>query len=354
MSTRLQPLRWRDPVVTILDQRVLPERIAYIDCARMEEVREAIVTLAVRGAPLIGVAAAYAMVLAWREVSSQALSPDDLLAKYEVQARHLAAARPTAVNLSWAVEKMYRAATKTIMREGEANRVEAVLIATAGQIEAEDVTLNDRIGAAGAELFSEKVTILTHCNAGALATAGIGTALGVIRKLHDNGLLRHVFIDETRPLLQGARLTATELCAEHIPCTLICDNMAATVMESGQIDAVIVGADRICANGDTANKIGTYGLAILAAYHHVPFYIAAPFSTFDFSLAQGKDIVIEERDGDEVRYWQEYRTAPTDVNVYNPAFDVTPAALITGIITDRGVLTSPLAASIARFKEEVE
>ena len=352
MTSRLQPLVWNDPILTLLDQRALPAEVKQIDCTCMEDVREAIATLAVRGAPLIGVAAAYAMVLAWREVADRKAT-EDLPNQWKTKADNLTAARPTAVNLAWAVRQMYETALTALSQGADTEAVDAKLVAQARRIEREDVMLNERIGANGAELFSRPVGILTHCNAGALATAGIGTALGVVRKLHAARRLRHVFMDETRPLLQGARLTATELRAERIPCTLICDNMAADVLRSGKVDAVIVGADRICANGDTANKIGTYGLAIPAAYHHIPFYIAAPFSTFDFTLANGEDIIIEQRGDDEVRYCGTSQIAPTDVAVYNPAFDVTPADLITGIITERGVLKAPFIDSIARFQKEV-
>lgn len=352
MMQRMDPLVWNDPILTLLDQRALPAEVKHIACTCMEDVREAIVTLAVRGAPLIGVAAAYAMVLAWREVCTESAA-DDRQTRWERKARHLTTARPTAVNLGWAVRQMNETAMSALAQGADDDAVDAELRHRAQQIEREDVILNDRIGENGARIFSRSVSILTHCNAGALATAGIGTALGIIRKLQAAGRLRHVFMDETRPLLQGARLTATELCAERIPCTLICDNMAAAVLRSGKVDAVIVGADRICANGDTANKIGTYGLAVLAAYHDVPLYIASPFSTFDFTLHCGDEIVIEERGGDEVRYCGRSQVAPAEVAVYNPAFDVTPASLITGIITERGVLRPPFSDSIARFQKEV-
>lgn len=353
MTSQLHPLKWNDPLITLLDQRLLPGKVEYFDCASTEDIRGAILTLAVRGAPLIGIAAAYGMVLAWRESCIDTDIKNQWLLILEKKARHLVSVRPTAINLSWAVDRMYQKAQTGIKNKLSAEEIDSLLVAEAKQIEAEDIILNDRIGTFGAELFTNPVSILTHCNAGALATAGIGTALGVIRKLHAKGDLRHVFIDETRPLLQGARLTATELQEENIPCTLICDNMAATVLRDKNVDAIIVGADRICINGDTANKIGTYGLAVLAAYHQVPLYVAAPFSTFDFSLQSGAEIEIEERNGDEVRYWASYQTAPADVDVYNPAFDVTPASLIAGIITEKGVLAPPFTSSIAQFRKEI-
>ena len=229
------------------------------------------------------------------------------------------------------------------------------LLAKARDIEAEDIHTCRAIGENGADLFQGRkgLRILTHCNTGALATAGIGTAFGVLSVLHERGAIECVYADETRPLLQGSRLTATELMEGHIPCCLISDTMSASVMRDKKIDAIIVGADRIAANGDTANKIGTYGLAVMAAYHHIPFYIAAPFSTFDFSIASGKEIVIEERDPDEVRKFAGVYSAPKDVPVYNPAFDVTPSSLIAGIITEKGVLKAPYEAAIARYKKEL-
>lgn len=348
MTAPLRSLAWEGDALRLLDQTKLPETLSWLRCTTSDEVADAIRILAVRGAPAIGVAAAYACVLACRE--AQKAGGEDLPEKFHGLCRRLEAARPTAVNLSWAVRQM-----ESVFDASAPEEAEARLLARAQAIEAEDVETCRRIGENGAALFAGRtdLSILTHCNTGALATAGIGTAFGVIATLAARGQLRCAWADETRPLLQGARLTATELVEDQIPCRLIADTMAASVLRDKRIDAVIVGADRIAANGDTANKIGTYGLAVLAAYHHIPFYIAAPFSTFDFSIASGEDIVIEERDADEVRRFGGVYTAPRTVPVYNPAFDVTPAALITGIITERGVLAAPFADSIAQYERSL-
>lgn len=330
MNKILQSLSWNGEVLRLLDQTKLPADIQYIECTDYRQVVDAIRILAVRGAPAIGVAAAYAVVLAWRNTGEENmfLSACDILRN----------ARPTAVNLSWAVDHMllaYQGAP-----EGE---TEKVLLAAAKKIEDSDAETCRMIGSYGADLFSGKtgLHILTHCNTGALATAGIGTALGIILTLHERKQIGCVYVDETRPLLQGARLTASELMAAKVPCRLITDNMAASVMKEKQIDAVLVGADRIAANGDTANKIGTYGLAVMAFYHGIPFYVAAPCSTFDSTLTSGADIQIEERNADEVRKIGELYTAPPEVPVYNPAFDVTPGSLVSGIITEKGIIYPP-------------
>ena len=269
----LRSLAWEGESLRLLDQTKLPTEITYLNCRDYREVADAIRILAVRGAPAIGVAAAYAVLLAYREC----LLSSDISAAFHQACQEISAARPTAVNL----------------------------------------------------------------------------AFGVLSVLHERGAIECVYADETRPLLQGSRLTATELMEGHIPCCLISDTMSASVMRDKKIDAIIVGADRIAANGDTANKIGTYGLAVMAAYHHIPFYIAAPFSTFDFSIASGKEIVIEERDPDEVRQFAGVYSAPKDVPVYNPAFDVTPSSLIAGIITEKGVLKAPYEAAIEKYKKEL-
>ena len=342
----LKSLAWEGESLRLLDQTKLPSEITYLSCTDYREVADAIRILAVRGAPAIGVAAAYAVLLAYREC----LSAPDVSTAFHYACEEISAARPTAVNLSWAVSEMEKVFARYPAKEaGDA------LLSRAKEIEAEDIHTCRSIGENGADLFRGRkgLRILTHCNTGALATAGIGTAFGVLSVLHERGEIECVYADETRPLLQGSRLTATELMEGHIPCCLISDTMSASVMHDKKIDAVIVGADRIAANGDTANKIGTYGLAVMAAYHHIPFYIAAPFSTFDFSISSGKEIVIEERNPDEVRKFAGVYTAPKDVPVYNPAFDVTPSSLIAGIITEKGVLKAPYEEAIARYKKEL-
>jgi methylthioribose-1-phosphate isomerase len=293
--------------------------------------------LVVRGAPAIGVAAAYGVVLAAR--GSHAKTFDALLADLETAIKGLAATRPTAVNLFWALERMRRTALALAGQPPDAVRTR--LLTEAEAIRTEDIAANRAMGAHGAELVPDGARILTHCNAGALATAGYGTALGVIRAAHERGKVALVWVDETRPVMQGSRLTAWEMVQEGIPHRLIPDVAAGSVMARGEVDLVVTGADRITANGDTANKIGTYAVAVLALYHKVPFYVAAPFSTIDPSLASGREIPIEERDGSEVRRMGTQQTAPDASPVYNPAFDVTPAELITAIITERGVFRPP-------------
>jgi len=309
----VQALRWTGDALEVLDQRLLPEKIVYLKCRTAAEVAAAIRDMAVRGAPAIGCAAAFGIALEPKESSY------DILAK----------SRPTAVNLVWALERMRRAADK---------RAEAEAIFS------EDLAVNLEIGAHGAKLIPQGARILTYCNTGALATAGHGTALGVIRSARDKGV--SVIACETRPYLQGARLTAWECMQEGIPCTLITDNMAGHLMSRKEIDLVIVGADRIAANGDTANKIGTYTLAVLARRHGLPFYVAAPLSTFDRNIADGSLIPIEERPAEEVTGYRGQRWAPEGVAVRNPAFDVTPAELITAIICEGGVVQAPTRARL--------
>jgi methylthioribose-1-phosphate isomerase len=351
MSQSLPTLYWQGDIegqLLLLDQTKLPGSIEYLECVDADQVWIAIQELSVRGAPAIGVAAAYGVCLGVQA----ALEGDreELVERARQVCDYLATSRPTAVNLFWALERMRRVANSdgpTDPREF-ANR----LLAEALAIHEEDALMCAAIGQHGADWlasFPEGGGILTHCNAGALATGGEGTALAVIFELARRGRGPHVWIDETRPLLQGARLTAWELQQRAIDCTLICDNMAAQVMRTGQVQAIITGADRIAANGDTANKIGTYGLAVLAQAHNVPFFIAAPSSTFDRELASGDAIPIEQRPAREVTHGFGKRTAPEGIAVYNPAFDVTPAGLIAGIITERGVIASPDAESIARL-----
>jgi len=333
VTAPIAPVRFTGGRLILLDQTLLPGREVEREYTRWEDVAEAIRTLVVRGAPAIGVAAAFGVVLAARE--SRATSADALLSDLETAVKGLAATRPTAVNLFWALDRM-RGVADTL-RERSLDEARARLLAEAEAILAEDVAANRALGDHGAALVPPNARILTHCNAGALATAGYGTALGIVRSAHARGLLSLLWVDETRPVMQGSRLTAWECVREGIPHRLIADVAAASVMARGQVDLVVTGADRIAANGDTANKIGTYALAVQARHHGIPFYIAAPFSTIDPTLASGAEIPIEERDGTEVRRVGAQQTAPESSPVYNPAFDVTPAALITAIITERGV-----------------
>jgi methylthioribose-1-phosphate isomerase len=309
-------------------------------------VARAISELRVRGAPAIGVAAAYGMAIA--ALSSAAADPVGLRDDLARAAEQLRATRPTAVNLSWAVARMLAASQRGDSVEG----VRAALVAEADRIASEDLEACHRMGAHGAELIPEGAGVLTHCNAGGLATSGYGTALGVIRAAWERGRLREVIADETRPVLQGARLTAWELQQDGIPVTLIADGAAAHMMARGRIQAVIVGADRIAANGDVANKIGTYGVALAAAAHGIPFYVAAPISTIDLAVASGEAIPIEERPAEEVTTVRGQRIAPEGIAVANPAFDVTPARLVTAIITERGVAREPYLESLAEMVHE--
>jgi methylthioribose-1-phosphate isomerase len=337
VTSPIAPVRFEGDRLVLLDQTLLPGREVERAYTRWEDVAEAIRTLVVRGAPAIGVAAAFGVVLAAR--ASQAPSTDALLADLEAAVKGLGATRPTAVNLFWALDRMTRVAEA--LRARPVDEVRARLAAEAHAILAEDLAANRALGDHGAGLVPPNARILTHCNAGALATAGYGTALGVVRSAHAGGKLSMLWVDETRPVMQGSRLTAWECVREGIPHRLIADVVAASVMARGEVDLVVTGADRIAANGDTANKIGTYALAVLARHHGVPFYIAAPFSTIDPTLASGAEIPIEERDAVEVRRVGPQQTAPEGSPVYNPAFDVTPAALIAAIITERGVFRPP-------------
>ncbi len=347
----VQALKWiggADGFLELIDQRRLPAEFVKLQCRDTEQLFEAIKTLAVRGAPAIGVSAAYGLVLAM-----QKLNPADgleqglkVLAK---ASQYLASARPTAVNLLWALERVRRSAEEFVAGQPEApvQELREVVLAEANAIYREDVDMCRRIGQNGERFIKEGAGILTHCNAGALATAGEGTALSVMFEAHKNGKKFRVYADETRPLLQGARLTAWELKQAGIDVTVICDNMAAYLMKQGKVDAVITGADRIAANGDTANKIGTYSLSILAREHGIPFYIAAPSSTFDLSIKSGAEIPIEQRPADEVAFFGDRKTVPEGVDIYNPAFDVTEAQDIAAIITERGVIEKPNAEAIS-------
>jgi methylthioribose-1-phosphate isomerase len=333
----IAPVRWEDGRLVLLDQTRLPAEEIERAYTAWPEVADAIRTLVVRGAPAIGVAAAFGVVLAAR--ASAARDASGLRSDLEDAIKGLAATRPTAVNLFWALDRMRRAidAAPGLPPAALGDR----LLAEAQAILAEDLAANRAMGAHGAALVPEGARLLTHCNAGALATAGYGTAVGVIRAAHERGRLALVWVDETRPVMQGSRLTAWELVKEGIPHRLISDVAAGFVMKRGLVDLVVTGADRIAANGDTANKIGTYSVAVLARHHRIPFYVAAPCSTIDPSIASGDSIVIEERDAAEVRSVGGRQTAPAASPVFNPAFDVTPAELITAIITERGVVRPP-------------
>ncbi|MDY6825840.1 MAG: S-methyl-5-thioribose-1-phosphate isomerase [Bacillota bacterium] len=343
----LETMFWRDASLYILDQRLLPQKKEYIACHDEVAVGEAICNMSVRGAPAIGIAAAFGIALAAQEALKMDLSPEQYRTYISDAADNLARTRPTAVNLTWALGRI----GKWLRGHEDASREEitAGLITEASKILAEDIEINRRMGEMGAELVPEKASILTHCNAGALATGGYGTALGVIRAAVEQGKKVHVYIDETRPLLQGARLTAFEMKEEGISSTLITDNCAGYIMSQKKIDLIIVGADRIAANGDTANKIGTYSLAVLAHYHHIPFYVAAPLSTIDNTIESGKDIVIEQREMSEVTTFYGLQTAPEGFVAVNPAFDVTPASLLTALITERGVIDKPDRQKINRL-----
>ena len=335
----ITPLRWDGDRLVLVDQTRLPAEEVERVCATWQDVADAIRTLVVRGAPAIGVSAAFGVVLAAR--ASAARDFEAWQAHIEEAVKGLGATRPTAVNLFWALERMQRRVLAGRGQPLDATR--AALAAEAQAILDEDLAANRAMGAHGAALVPERARILTHCNAGALATAGYGTAVGIIRAAHERGKLALVWVDETRPVMQGSRLTAWEMVKEGIPHRLISDVVAASVMKRGEVDLVVTGADRIAANGDTANKIGTYGLAVLARHHGIPFYVAAPSSTIDPSIPSGASIVIEERDAAEVRQVAGRPTAPAASPVYNPAFDVTPAELITAIVTERGVFRPPYA-----------
>ena len=335
--TGITPVRWETDRLILLDQTVLPEREIERGYQSWQEVGAAIRALVVRGAPAIGVAAAFGVALAARE--SRATSFDGLMADLETAIKGLAATRPTAVNLFWALDRMRRTAAAS--GASALGHIRERLLAEAQAIRDEDIAANRAMGAHGASLVPPNARVLTHCNAGALATAGYGTALGVVRAAHEQRKVALVWVDETRPVMQGSRLTAWECVREGIPHRLIADVVAASVMARGEVDLIVTGADRIAANGDTANKIGTYSLAVLAAHHRVPFYVAAPFSTIDPSIASGAEIPIEERDAAEVRRVGTQQTAPSGSPVFNPAFDVTPAHLIAAIITERGVMRPP-------------
>jgi len=329
----------------LLDQRFLPAREDYFECRTTADVIYALKEMVVRGAPAIGVTAAYGCCLALAESAG-----DNWRDKLKRLLDDLAGARPTAVNLRWAVDRMTRAWADN--SEAGHAALSALWLTTARRIHSEDIEINKTMGRYGAVVVADGDTVMTHCNAGALATAGYGTALGVIRAAVEQGKNVRVIANETRPFLQGARLTAYELHKDNIPVTVACDNACALLMASGGVNKVVVGADRIAANGDTANKIGTYGVALLAGVHKIPFYVAAPLSTIDLHTPSGREIPIEQRTPKEVTHIGDTQITPEGVPVYNFAFDITPAGLIAGIITEKGILESPYEESIARAFED--
>ncbi len=339
---KFKTIEWKGDRVRMLDQRKLPQEVRYLDCRNASSVAQAIRTMAIRGAPAIGVAAAMGIALAAKSIRSN--QPKIFQKSLERVCEEMSQTRPTAVNLFWAVNRM-----KKVLNLVHADGVEKTrrrLIEEALRIFKEDVEINKKIGENGKKLIHSGDGILTHCNAGALATGGFGTALGVIYAARDEGKRFQVFVDETRPMLQGCRLTAWELVQEKIPATLITDNMAAVLMKKGSVNLVVVGADRIAKNGDTANKIGTYGLAVLSKSHGIPFYVAAPTSTLDLSLDSGEEIPIEERNITEVTHFRGFPIAPNGVKAFNPAFDVTPHSLIHAIITEKGIIRKPFGRNL--------
>jgi len=336
--------------VVMIDQRKLPAQEIYVRCKTGPEVARAIKTMVIRGAPAIGVAAAMGIALAMRK--SKATGTQKFAAEFHKICELMAATRPTAVNLFWAIERMKRVFADSAQAGQSVDQIKDRLDAEADAIHDEDVASCRAMGAFGADVVPEDARILTHCNAGALATAGYGTALGVIRGAVEKGKRVAVFADETRPFLQGARLTAWELVRDGIDTTIITDNMSGALMRQGRVDLVVVGADRIAANGDTANKIGTYGVAVLAREHNIPFYVAAPLSTIDLDTPDGQHIPIEERNAREVTHVGSSQIAPAGARIWNPAFDVTPHTLIAGIITERGIFRAPYTESLKRAFEQ--
>ena len=341
MSENIETLRWNKDHFEMIDQRILPADFKYISYTDAASVADGIRDMVVRGAPAIGCAAAYGVALA--ALNLQDASSDEFNRGMEDAFEVLAQSRPTAINLFWAIDRM-----RLVMNsaQGSSKEIANILLDEAHEIKREDIEINRAMGKNGAELLDDGARVLTHCNAGALATAGHGTALGVFRSAVEAGKKISVIADETRPFLQGARLTAWEMVQENIPVTLISDNMSGHLMSHGEIDAIVVGTDRVAGNGDVANKIGTYMVAVLAQRHNIPFYVACPLSTIDRSINSGKDIPIEERPEDEVTGYRDCQWAAKGVKVRNPAFDVTPAELVTGLITEKGVVLNPTTEKI--------
>ncbi len=344
-ESKIKTIEWVDNVSRMIDQTILPYEFKTVDVKTAEEMYYAIKDMIVRGAPAIGIAGAHGVSLAAIELSKAETDKNTFLTKLQEEANYLKSSRPTAVNLMWAIDKQMKLAFEIT---GNIEDIKNALIKNGIKLENEDIEINKKMGDYGAEVVPKGATILTHCNAGALATVGYGTALGVIRSAYAKDPTIKVFADETRPRQQGARLTTWELTQDGIPTTLITDGMCSYFMSKGMIQMVVVGADRIAANGDTANKIGTYTVAIAAKYHNIPFYIAAPLSTIDTSIKSGKEIPIEERSHDEVTHINGDWVCAKDVNIINPGFDVTPNELITGIITEKGILKPNFKESIAK------
>lgn len=344
-KSNIKTIQWTENVSRMVDQTIVPYEFKYVDIKTGQEMYDAIQTMIVRGAPAIGIAGAHGVALYALEIEKENLSKDEFVSKLIEKAKYLASSRPTAVNLRWAVEKQIE-----LIKNSQSNVKGIVeeLIQNGIKLENEDIEINKKMGDFGAEVVPKSATILTHCNAGALATVGYGTALGVVRSAYAKDNTIQVFADETRPRQQGARITTFELVMDKIPVTLITDGMCSYFMSKGMIDMVVVGADRIAANGDTANKIGTYTVAIAAKYHNVPFYIAAPLSTIDTNIKSGAEIPIEERDHEEVTHINSKRVCAEGVKIINPGFDVTPNELITGIITEVGILKPDYKESIAK------
>ena len=345
----LPTIDWQDDAIVMIDQRKLPASEIYVSCKTAQEVAKAIKTMVIRGAPAIGVAAAMGIALGMRR--SKATGTKQFATEFQKLCDLMAATRPTAVNLFWAIEQVKRVFAEAAQGGCSVDEIKQRLEAEARRIHDADVASCRAMGAFGADLVPQDARILTHCNAGALATAGYGTALGVIRAAAEQGKRIAVLADETRPFLQGARLTAWELVKDGIDTTVITDNMAASMMRLGNVDLVVVGADRIAANGDVANKIGTYGVAVLAKEHEIPFYVAAPLSTIDLNTTDGSKIPIEERSDREVTHIGASRLTPAGAHIRNPAFDVTPAKYVTAIITERGIARPPFHESLAALVE---
>lgn len=343
-KSKIKTIEWTNNVSRMVDQTILPERFEYVDIKTGDEMFNAIKTMIVRGAPAIGVAGAHGIALYAIELSKKGLSRDEFIKELLCKADYIGTSRPTAVNLMWAVKKQKAVILNS---KSDIQGIVSELIQNGIKLEQEDIEINKKIGDYGAEVVPKGATILTHCNAGALATVGYGTALGVVRSAFAKDSTIRVFADETRPRQQGARITTLELTMDGIPTTLITDGMCSYFMKKGMIDMVVVGADRIAANGDAANKIGTYTVAISAKYHNVPFYVAAPLSTIDTSIKTGNEIVIEERSREEVTHINGKIICAPDVNIINPGFDVTPHELIAGIITEKGILRPDYTKSIA-------
>ena len=344
MSENIETLRWNEDHFEMIDQRILPAEFEYISYTTANQVADGIRDMVVRGAPAIGCAAAYGVALA--ALNLKDTSRDEFANGMEEAFEVLAQSRPTAINLFWAIDRMRKKMNES---EGLSKEIANVLLDEAHEIKREDIEINRAMGKNGAELLNDGARVLTHCNAGALATAGHGTALGVFRSAVEAGKKISVIADETRPFLQGARLTAWEMVQENIPVTLISDNMSGHLMSHGEIDAIVVGTDRVAGNGDVANKIGTYMVAVLAQRHNIPFYVACPLSTIDRSITSGKEIPIEERPEDEVTGYRDCQWAAKGVKVRNPAFDVTPADLVTGLITEKGVVLNPTTEKINKL-----